>query len=395
MRALSIALVAAMILATPLPLAAQEQSPAPQGETIPLERLLALPGLLERAALASQAGDFSQAILDYSLFLLFNPTLGQAWHERGVSYMQNGDLFRALLDFGRALDFSELPQDKVTVLIDRAWVYLRQDRFDDALADLDSAILLWPDEVDGRLLRARIHELNNRPADARADYDAVLQLMPGDATVLLERGAFFMRQGDSEAAANDFRDAVAMDPTDGRVRAEQAVFLATMGDLAAALAEVEEAMRLDPANVGLILLRASLLRDSGAQQESAGSYLQWLYKIRVETIRDPELLQRGVATVDMGPGRSYIFAFEGRAGDRLRADAASLVTGEVDPLLVLTDETGTALVADDDGGEAMDARIDGYLLPQDGRYRLVLGHAGGPSSGTLRVELELEAANAG
>ncbi len=388
MRSIVGLLLAASLLTPALRLAAQEQEGAPD-EAISLDSLVALPELLERAAQATRSGDHPQAILDYSLFLLFNPTLGQAWHGRGLSYLQTGDLVRAMVDFEHALEFSFAPEDQAAVLVDRAEAYLRQERFNEALADLDNAIELRPEEVFARMLRARLHEIEGRPGDAMADYDELLLLLPESSDVLVERGIFHLRLGDLEAAARDFDEAVARFPEDSYARLERAIFRAESGDAEAALADIEVAMQLDPENLGLYLFRASLLGDSGAERESAESYLQWLNKIRLDTIRQNDLLEQGDVTVSMAPGRSYIFSFEGREGDTLTASATSLASGEVDALLVLTDASGAALVADDDGGGALDARIDRFVLPADGRYRLILGHAGGQSEGPLRVTLSL------
>lgn len=389
MRSLIILLSVTLLIPAALPLAAQEQG---SDEGPPLTALVTLPELLERATLAEQTGDFSQAILDYSLFLIFNPTVGQAWHGRGFSHMQNGDFFRALLDLERALDYSDLPEDQASVLIDRAEVYRRQNRINDALEALDRALMVWPEEVYGRMLRARLREIDGRPEAALNDWDALLRMMPGEAGILLERGMFHARRGDRAAAALDFSDVIALDPENPLARVERAALLAAQGDFAAALADVEEAIALESGNIALILFRASLLQEAGEVQASAGSYLQWLYKIRRETLRDTDLLEQGEVTVNMVPGRSFLFSFEGRAGDTLVAGAVSLAGEEVDPLIVLTDAAGNALVADDDGGSAMNARIAGYVLPEDGDYRLVVGHAGGPSTGPLRVTLELEQA---
>ena len=389
MRSLIILLSVTLLVPAALPLAAQEQG---SDEGPPLTARVTLPELLERAELAEQAGDFPQAILDYSLFLIFNPTVGQAWHGRGFSHMQNGDFFRALLDLERALDFSDLPEDQASVLINRAEVFRRQNRIDDALEALDRALLVWPEEVYGRMLRARLREIEGRPEAALNDWDALQRMMPGEAGILLERGMFHARRGDSAAAARDFNDVIALAPENPLARVERAALLAGQGDFFAALADVEEAIALDSGNITLILFRASLLQEAGEVQASASSYLQWLYKIRRETLREADLLEQGGVTVNMVPGRSYIFSFEGRAGDTLAAGATSLAAEEVDPLIVVTDAAGNALIADDDGGSAMNARIAGYVLPEDGEYRLVVGHAGGPSAGPLRVTLELEQA---
>lgn len=389
MRSLLILLSVALLIPTALPLAAQEQG---SDEGPPLTALVTLPELLERATLAEQAGDFRQAILDYSLFLIFNPTVGQAWHGRGFSHMQNGDFFRALLDLERALGYSDRPEEQADILIDRAEVFRRQNRISDALEALDRALMVWPEQVYGRMLRARLREIEGRPAAALNDWDALLRMMPGEAGILLERGMFHARRGDGDAAVLDFNDVIALEPENALARIERAALLAAQGDYTAALADVEEAIALDAGNVALILFRASLLQEAGEVQASASGYLQWLYKIRRETLREADLLEQGEVTVNMVPGRSYIFSFEGRAGDTLVAGAANLVAGEVDPLIVVTDAAGNALIADDDGGSAMDARIAGYVLPGDGGYRLVVGHAGGSAVGPLRVTLELEPA---
>ena len=379
-----------LMLVGALPLAAQQVPPEPE-DGLQLAELVTLPDLLERAVLATQAGDFSQAILDYSLFLLFNPTFGQAWHGRGISHAQNGDFFRALQDYARALDFSALPENQANVYYDRANVYLRQNRMDAALGDLDSAISVWPEDVDSRRLRARIMALENQNEAALTDYETLLELMPGDVDILLERAYLHMQRGAGAAAARDYDAAVALAPEDPLVLSERAAFRANSGQIAASLADIDAAIRLDPGNGGFYLFRASLLQYIGDGPAAAAAYLQWLQLIQRELFEGPDIFAAGgETTVPMQPGRAYSFTFDGVAGDTLRASAISVVAEQVDALLVLTDAAGAALVADDDGAGAMGARIVDYVLPEDGVYRLMLGHAGGDALGDLRVTLSLD-----
>jgi len=194
----------------------------------------------------------------------------------------------------------------------------------------------------------------------------------------------------TRAAARDFDAAVALAPQDGGLRAERAVFHANTGQYDAALTDLDEALRLEPENAGFWLLRGTLLQGRD-NKTAAAAFLQWLQRIERESLAQPGLLDRGgVTTVTMQPGRVYIFPFEGRAGDTLRAGASSVIPGQVDPLLLLTDDAGVALVANDDTGDGLDARIDGYMLPRDGGYRLLVGHAAGQAQGELRVTLALE-----
>ena len=83
---------------------------------------VALPELLQRANEAYAAGDDKQAIIDYSLFILLNPTFSQAYYNRALSYEATGDLNQAIQDLGRALSYflahvlSGRPVDYVFIL---------------------------------------------------------------------------------------------------------------------------------------------------------------------------------------------------------------------------------------------------------------------------------------
>lgn len=387
MRPLPRLLLVTLLLAAAWSPAALSQAPQ---EGPPPEAPVALPALLERATLAAQAGDARQAILDFSLLLLFNPTFDQAWQGRARSHEQAGDDQRALQDYGRALTFSVTPERQAAVLHDRARLYQRQNRNEAALRDLDAAIEIWPGDVNSRLTRARLLTLENRSVAALADYEALLELLPDETGILLERGYFHWQRGATRAASRDFDAAVALAPQDAGLRAERAVFHANTGQYDAALTDLDEALRLEPENAGFWLLRGTLLQ-GGDEGAAAAAFLQWLQLIERETLAQPGLPGRGgVTTVTMQPGHIFIFPFAGRAGDRLQAGASSVIPGQVDPLLLLTDDAGVALVANDDAGDGLDARIDAYVLPRDGGYRLVVGHAAGQAQGELRVSLALE-----
>ncbi len=381
-------LVLTILLLSSLPLAARQPAQEAEGQT-PFSELVRLPALLERATYAAREGDNRQAALDYSLFLLFNPTAAPAWHGRGNSQAQEGNYNRALRDFSRALEFSNTAEGRASVLFDRANVYLQQNRLLDALGDLDAAIRTRPQDVNSLHLRARILAAQERNAAALADYNALLEVLPGDPDILLERGYFHTQSGDIEAAEEDFNTAVALAPDNATLRAERGAFRAGLGDLGAGLTDIDAAIRLDPENGGFLILRATLLQEAGEGQAAADDYLRWLMFIRREMLGEADLAGRGDMTVDMRPGRIIVFPFEGRAGQTLNAAATSVIAGQVDSLLVLTDDMGVALVADDDGDGGLDARIADYVLPRDGVYSLMLGHAGGEATGALRVRLSL------
>ena len=65
----------------------------------------------------------------------------------------------------------------------RALSYLRLQRFDEALADLDEALRVAPASADAHLERGRIYQDSGHYACALADYQKALDLEPNEAHV--------------------------------------------------------------------------------------------------------------------------------------------------------------------------------------------------------------------
>ncbi|MEQ9552325.1 MAG: trypsin-like peptidase domain-containing protein [Coleofasciculus sp. G3-WIS-01] len=78
-----------------------------------------------------------------------------------------------------------------------------------------------------------------------------------------------------------------------------------------------------------------------------------------------------------------IYAFEGRAGQRVQIDMTS---GEIDSFLILLDPNGNDLAQDDDSGGGTNARLS-VILPRDGIYLLMANayEAGQTGSYNLRA----------
>lgn len=78
-----------------------------------------------------------------------------------------------------------------------------------------------------------------------------------------------------------------------------------------------------------------------------------------------------------------IYAFEGRAGQRVQIDMTS---GEIDSYLILLDPNGNDLAQDDDSGGGTNARLS-VILPSDGIYLLMANayEAGQTGSYNLRA----------
>lgn len=62
-------------------------------------------------------------------------------------------------------------------------------------------------------------------------------------------------------------------------------------------------------------------------------------------------------------------------------------TQTVDPLMVMVAPDGGALAGDDDQGGNLSALLVNVPVPDDGEYRLVIGHAAGGFTGRVQVQL--------
>jgi serine protease Do len=85
-----------------------------------------------------------------------------------------------------------------------------------------------------------------------------------------------------------------------------------------------------------------------------------------------------------------LYAFEGRAGQRVQIDMAS---PEIDSYLILLNPNGNEVAQDDDGGGGSNARIVA-TLPADGTYLLMANSYQTGQAGTYSLKAEATAARA-
>lgn len=147
-----------------------------------------------------------QALADYKQALFHNPRSLQTYrslsqlHERDVNKTLR-DLYRALVDAGQAnaqgavnsalnlltdeidsFNRGRLPAELGYAYYSRADIWIEEENWDEALADLSRAIALQPEMQDYYLARGRVYARTERSALAGADFHQRM--------ILLERDAF-------------------------------------------------------------------------------------------------------------------------------------------------------------------------------------------------------------
>ncbi len=386
MRTLSLGLVLLVSVLWGMPVLAQEDSAA-QPATVPV----VMPELLQRADNAAGASDHTQAVVDYSLFILLNPTFGPAYVSRALNYRAMGDTALAIEDLSAALEHTApSPAYEAAVYYTRATLYLDQNNTRAALEDLNAAIAAYPQDIDSLSLRAQLLTFTEEYAAALEDYDRLVELQPDQAAHYMDRAFVNAQLGDLETALENYNQAVDLNPADAVPYAQRALFHAALSNFADALDDLNSAIDLNPANSRFYLLRGSVNTAADNPTDAAADYFQWLsLNVTREFVLPTALTSNQNFTVEMEQGWIYSIPFQVAAGQTVSVDARGVSQQQpIDPLLVILDAEGSPLVADDDSAGNLGAFIQDYLFDEEGEYTLIIGQAaGGVQQGDVVVQV--------
>jgi lipoprotein NlpI len=137
----------------------------------------------------------------------------------------------------------------------RAAAYSAANRFPAALADLDEALRVAPDNVGLWAQRANVDRQRNDPVACREDYDAALKLKPGEPELLALRGQAKLEAGDAKAAYDDLAEASRKAPDNAVVRRIFAVWDVDAGDVDAALRDLNARLHAEPSDAAAAFQR--------------------------------------------------------------------------------------------------------------------------------------------
>lgn len=390
MRKFSLSVTLLLLLVFTFPALAQ---PTSAQTTQPTGPILLLPELLERATDAAAAGDHQQAVLDYSLFILLNPTFGQGYASRAISYEALGDSAQAIQDLTRAISYgSNSPQYMAAIYFTRASLYLNQNDVRSALADLNASIEAFPDGIQALETRAQVLIFLQEYEEALADYDHLIELQPEDTRYFMDRGFLNAQLGNLEEALADYTRAIELNPQEAAPYAARAMFHSQRRNFGDALDDINSAIDLSPSTGQFYLLRGSLNAVINKRAEAAGDYFQWIRLNETQRFEAPQALTTsGSFTVEIGPGWVYNVPFAATEGQSVTVAASGTSPQQpVDPLLVILGVNGSPVIADDDSGGNMAAFIRNFIIPEDGEYTLVISQAaGGAQQGNIAIQVDL------
>jgi tetratricopeptide (TPR) repeat protein len=194
--------------------------------------------------------------------------------QRGVVRAQQGQLGRAVADFGRALRFDPNSSD---ALVERGRVHQQRGAFDIALRDYDAALAIDPNLP--LALEQRESALEGRFDTIFGELDrldAALRRDPQNPQLLNNRCWLRATSAlDLEAALADCDAAIAADPTFGAAWDSRGLVHLKRGEYEAALADYERALEINASDAhylyGRGLARQALGRLEEAQADFAAA----------------------------------------------------------------------------------------------------------------------------
>ncbi|MGH7016497.1 MAG: aspartyl protease family protein, partial [Caulobacteraceae bacterium] len=120
---------------------------------------------------------------------------------QGAALAARGDLAGASADFTRAIALDPRDED---ALRQRARIFLREKRWEEARGDLDRLIALAPTDALARLLRAELEIRRNDKPAALADLAAADAALSAEDALRAAAGDLHLLAGDFPAAVDDF-----------------------------------------------------------------------------------------------------------------------------------------------------------------------------------------------
>jgi tetratricopeptide (TPR) repeat protein len=173
------------------------------------------------------------------------------------------DMLEKLAHGGKTEGFT-----RAVLLSQAAEARLIADQGEPALADLDEALAISPDDPDLLIGRANANDALDRSAAAMDDLNRALALAPSRGDALVLRASVWREMDVLDAARADIETALALDPEDAEALLERGIQRQRTGDLAGARQDWTRAQAVDPTSEAAELAAQNLtLLDSGPTKQ--------------------------------------------------------------------------------------------------------------------------------
>lgn len=207
------------------------------------------------------AGNHKQAEKLFTEAIDLNADNALAWHNRAWAYIEQKRWQQAINDFNKA---SALNPNWDLPYFGRGWVYNQRKEYASAIAEYDKAVELNPKYPNSWNNRGAAKSWLNQMREAIADYDKAIELKPNYVKAYENRGKAYGTLGDNVRAAADLNRAAQIDSSNKGADKiiEQAEALVQRGEFTEALNLLNQAAELFPDNQFVFVNRGNIYNNN-------------------------------------------------------------------------------------------------------------------------------------
>ena len=184
-----------------------------------------------------------EAIADISIAIEFDPKDVGARTARCESYIEVNELEKAIQDCSKAIELD--PVSKFAYL-SRGNAYRFEGLYDKAIGDYSMVILLEPSNFRAYTARGFAHEGGQDYDSSIADFEKAIELKPDFAWAYLGLGQVSLEMGNSDKALVSFSKAIEINPSYAQAYFSRARLSFVLGDLEKSLPDFQRATELEP-----------------------------------------------------------------------------------------------------------------------------------------------------
>ena len=235
-----------------------------------------------------ELGEYELAIGDFDAAIQIDENYALAYANRGLARRLSGDYERAIEDYLQAEEAGY--NNTYNLAYGLGISYYNLEQYEQALANLNTALDVDPEDVDALLARGRTHVALGNVGAAIRTFDEVIALDIENVDAYYERGLVFISEENWDDAIGDFENVLLLDAANADAYFQLGFANKELGNPAEALINLNRAVQLNSALSNAYYLMGDIHFEAGNLQLALLNYDQYVELEGIEA--DPRAVQR-------------------------------------------------------------------------------------------------------
>jgi tetratricopeptide (TPR) repeat protein/CHAT domain-containing protein len=213
--------------------------------------------------------EYDRAIEDYNNAINLNPNDVRPWNNRGLAYSGKGELDRAIEDFNKVI---VLDEKYANAWINRGSAYANKGEIDQAIEDYTQAIELDKSNASTWISRGITYYFKGEMDRAIEDYTKAIELDKSNVSTWISRGIIYKNKGELDKAIEDYDKAIDLDPNYYEAWYCRGIAYADKGELDKAIEDYNKTIEINPNNYEVWYYRGIAYANKGELDQAIRDY---------------------------------------------------------------------------------------------------------------------------